>query len=129
MYHTDTCVLRDSGGIICSSSHSLHFATVQVRVIVERLARRCGFQAVSQHIPEKDRKLLAHIRKEKQRHERKRQGASEADRVRTSCSGWCRRLCCLKHACSLGSAPDMFIHVQPGVRAVGLTLSGFCGTF
>lgn len=58
---------------------------VQVRVILERLARRCGFQAVSESIPEKDRKLLAHIRKEKQRHERKRQGASEADGVCTSC--------------------------------------------
>lgn len=52
---------------------------------MERLARRCGFQAVSENIPEKDRKLLAHIRKEKQRHERKRQGASEADGVRSPC--------------------------------------------
>ena len=101
--------------------------TVQVRVIVERLARRCGFQAVSQHIPEKDRKLLAHIRKEKQRHERKRQGASEADGVRVSCLDWGIRPCCPKHACSPGSVPDLFVLVQSEFRAPGFTMSCFCG--
>ena len=36
----------------------------QVRVIVERLARRCGYDAVATAIPEADRKLLQHIRRE-----------------------------------------------------------------
>ncbi|KAK9864417.1 hypothetical protein WJX84_009705 [Apatococcus fuscideae] len=66
-------------GLMIWAHDSKNKFKLKVRVIVERLARRCGFQAVSQHIPEQDRKLLAHIRKEKQRHERKRQGASEAD--------------------------------------------------
>ncbi len=37
---------------------------VQVRVIVERLARRCGYDAVSAKIPEGDMRLLTHIRKD-----------------------------------------------------------------
>ncbi|KAK9863569.1 hypothetical protein WJX84_009478 [Apatococcus fuscideae] len=65
-------------GLMLWAHDSKNKFKLKVRVIVERLARRCGFQAVWQHIPEKDRKLLAHIRKERQRHERKRQGASEA---------------------------------------------------
>ena len=39
----------------------------QVRVVVERLARRLGYDAVAAAIPEEHRKLLTHIRKEKTR--------------------------------------------------------------
>ncbi len=39
----------------------------QVRVVVERLARRLGYDAVADNIPEEHRKLLTHIRKEKTR--------------------------------------------------------------
>ena len=39
----------------------------QVRVVVERLARRLGYDAVASNIPEEHRKLLTHIRKEKTR--------------------------------------------------------------
>ena len=40
-----------------------------MRVIVERLARRCGYDAVAGAIPESDRKLLVHIRKERTKKE------------------------------------------------------------
>ena len=45
---------------------------LQVRVIVERLARRCGYDAVAGAIPEADRKLLTHIRKERLRKDGRR---------------------------------------------------------
>lgn len=38
-----------------------------MRVVVERLARRLGYDAVAANIPEEHRKLLTHIRKEKSR--------------------------------------------------------------
>ena len=36
-------------------------------MVVERLARRLGYDAVADNIPEEHRKLLTHIRKEKSR--------------------------------------------------------------
>lgn len=36
-------------------------------MVVERLARRLGYEAVAENIPEEHRKLLTHIRKEKTR--------------------------------------------------------------
>jgi hypothetical protein len=44
----------------------------QVRVIVERLARRCGYDAVADAMPPGDKKLLSHIRKENVRKQRLR---------------------------------------------------------
>ena len=41
-------------------------------MIVERLARRCGFEAVERNIPEEHRKLLSHIRKQQIRKSRRR---------------------------------------------------------
>ena len=41
--------------------------TWQVRVVVERLARRLGYDEVASAIPEEHRKLLTHIRKQKSR--------------------------------------------------------------
>ena len=38
-------------------------------MIVERLARRCGYDAVAGAIPESHRKLLVHIRKERTKKE------------------------------------------------------------
>jgi ribosomal RNA-processing protein 12 len=49
----------------------------QVRVIVERLARRCGFDDVAAHIPPSESRLLTHIRKEHNRKVRRRQAVSE----------------------------------------------------
>ena len=48
----------------------------QVRVIVERLARRCGYEAVAGAMPPGDKRLLSHIRKEVLRKQRTR--ASQA---------------------------------------------------
>lgn len=48
---------------------------LQVRVIVERLAKRCGFDSVAQHIPAAHSRLLTHIRKA---HNRKQRLRSEA---------------------------------------------------
>ena len=46
------------------------YGNPQVRVIVERLARRCGYDAVAAAMPEGDRKLLLHIQKEQLRKKR-----------------------------------------------------------
>ena len=52
--------------VLCSSD--MKFCWVeQVRVVVERLARRLGYDPVAANIPEEHRKLLTHIRKEKTR--------------------------------------------------------------
>ena len=47
-------------------------------MVVERLARRLGYDAVAANIPEEHRKLLTHIRKEKSRKLRD----DKADKVR-----------------------------------------------
>lgn len=55
-------------GIINQSSYQKDVSVCeQVRVVVERLARRLGYDAVAENIPEEHRKLLTHIRKEKTR--------------------------------------------------------------
>lgn len=43
---------------------------------MERLVRRLDYETVAEHLPEGDRKLLTHIRKEQQRKAKK--GQSEA---------------------------------------------------
>lgn len=48
----------------------------QVRVIVERLARRCGYDAVAGAMPPDDKRLLTHIHRENLRKQRLR--SSEA---------------------------------------------------
>lgn len=51
----------------------------KVRVVVERLARRCGFDAVSAAMPESDSRLLTHIRKEHNRKLKRKHGDMEVD--------------------------------------------------
>jgi len=51
---------------------------------VERLARRCGYDAVAAAIPEAHRKLLTHIRKERVRKDGRRHSEAGSE-VRT---GW-----------------------------------------
>ena len=49
-----------------------------MRWIVEKLAKRCGFEEVAQHMPEAHMKLLSHIRKENSRKDRRRsEGGSQ----------------------------------------------------
>ena len=58
----------------------------QVRVIVERLARRLDYETIASNMPEGDRKLLTHIRKEQQRKQRIRgQSQAEDSQVRDRC--------------------------------------------
>lgn len=48
---------------------SLSLSLSQVRLIIEKLARRCGFDAVQGAVPPGDTRLLAHIRRERTRKE------------------------------------------------------------
>jgi len=52
---------------------------LKVRVILERLAKKVGFEALSRHIPESHRSLLTHIRKEIKRKDRSKSARSEMD--------------------------------------------------
>ncbi|DBA66455.1 TPA: hypothetical protein ACH3X2_002431 [Trebouxia sp. C0005] len=54
-------------GILLWSADTKNQFKLKVRVVVERLARRLGYDAVAENIPEEHRKLLTHIRKEKTR--------------------------------------------------------------
>ncbi|GLI63541.1 hypothetical protein VaNZ11_006530 [Volvox africanus] len=66
-------------GMLVWAEDSKNKFKLKVRVIVERLARRCGFDAVAAAMPAADSKLLAHIRKEvAKRQRRKHRGGSEA---------------------------------------------------
>ena len=53
-------------------------------MIVERLARRCGYDAVAAAMPAGDVRLLGHIRKEALRKQRLR-GASQAGSQARAC--------------------------------------------
>ena len=62
---------------------STHLA-LQVRLIVERLVRRLDYESVADCMPEDDRKLLVHIRKEQARKQRKKGEAEEGTMVRSA---------------------------------------------
>ena len=67
-------------GILLWAEDSKNKFRLKVRVILERLARRCGFEALEGAVPEAHRALLTHIRKQHNRKERRRNsGASEMD--------------------------------------------------
>ncbi len=73
-------------------------------MVVERLARRCGFDAVSKLIPEQHRRLVTHIRKERVRKDRIRAG--NAEQVRPLCN-WLKLGCTAsQHAPCLAQATD-----------------------
>ena len=52
---------------------------LKVRVILERLAKKVGFEALERHIPESHKSLLTHIRKETKRKDRSKSRRSEMD--------------------------------------------------
>lgn len=54
-------------GVLLWSGDSKNQFKLKVRVVVERLARRLGYDEVANAIPEEHRKLLTHIRKQKTR--------------------------------------------------------------
>lgn len=56
----------------------LHLRDVaQVRMIITKLAKRCGFEAVAKYIPEADAPLLTSIRKEDNKKQRIKAGSSQ----------------------------------------------------
>lgn len=68
-------------GILLWAEDSKNKFRLKVRVILERIARRCGFEALETAVPEAHRALLTHIRKQHHRKERKKNsgGATEMD--------------------------------------------------
>lgn len=63
-------------GILLWASDSKNKFKLKVRLIVEKLARKCGFDAVQAAMPAGDSKLLTHIRKERTRKEVRKSGAA-----------------------------------------------------
>ena len=61
-------------------SESMNLRIAQVRVIVERLARRCGYDDVAAAMPAGDKRLLQHIRREALRKQRLRAGSGSQAR-------------------------------------------------
>lgn len=59
-------------GILVWAEDSKNKFRMQVRIILERLAKRCGFDALEAAIPASHHPLFTHIRKENSRRERKR---------------------------------------------------------
>ncbi|KAI0484441.1 pre-rRNA processing protein Rrp12 [Xylariaceae sp. FL0804] len=57
--------------------HKGHFR-VKVKHIIERMVRRFGFEPVNRYCPEADKKLLANIRKTKERSKRQKEAAKSA---------------------------------------------------
>lgn len=47
----------------------------KIRIIMIKLCRKFGYDKVMQHVPEKDRKLITHIKKEKRKADRQREQA------------------------------------------------------
>ncbi|KAG8470769.1 hypothetical protein KFE25_009190 [Diacronema lutheri] len=67
------CALLDGD----AAAHHLH----AVRVLLERLGRRLGFDVVEPHVPRAHAPLVQHVRKQWERHERKRASRKEGRRA------------------------------------------------
>jgi ribosomal RNA-processing protein 12 len=63
--------------MVWSHEHKAHFKA-KVKHILERMIRRFGVDVVSKHCPEEDRKLIANIRKTKERNKRHKDAAKAA---------------------------------------------------
>jgi ribosomal RNA-processing protein 12 len=63
-------------GILLWAEDSKNKFRLKVRVILEKLARRCGFEALEAAVPPTHRALLTHIRKQHNRKERKKGDAT-----------------------------------------------------
>lgn len=76
-------------------SNKQPMVVAQVRVVVERLARRLGYDEVAAAIPDEHRKLLTHIRKQKT----KKLKLDKAEQARCPClpllaTAQCCTMCC-----------------------------------
>lgn len=63
--------------MIWSHEHKAHFKA-KVKHIIERMIRRFGVDTVNKFCPEEDRKLIANIRKTKERNKRNKEAAKNA---------------------------------------------------
>ncbi|OAA55958.1 pre-rRNA processing protein [Niveomyces insectorum RCEF 264] len=63
--------------MVWSHEHKSHFRA-KVKHILDRMVRRFGDEIVSKNCPEQDRKLIANIRKTKERNKRKKKATNEA---------------------------------------------------
>jgi ribosomal RNA-processing protein 12 len=61
-----------------SHEHKTRFRA-KVKHIIERLIRRFGYDTVERNCPEADKKLIANIRKTKERNKRKKAGGGDSD--------------------------------------------------
>lgn len=66
-------------GILLWAEDSKNKFRLKVRVIMERVARRVGFEEMEKCMPEKHKRLLTHIRKANNRRERKKAAGSRRD--------------------------------------------------
>ena len=66
-------------GILLWAEDSKNKFRLKVRVILERVARRIGFEEMEKCMPEKHKKLLTHIRKANNRRERKKAAGGRRD--------------------------------------------------
>lgn len=67
-----------SEGLLVWSSDSKNRFKSKVRTVMERLVRRCGYDAVAAAVPPAHVALLEHIRRQQGREERKKRGGSVA---------------------------------------------------
>ncbi|KAG0554229.1 hypothetical protein KC19_12G074700 [Ceratodon purpureus] len=70
-------------GLILWSDDSKNHFKAKVRVIIERLVRRCGMDAVARVMPLEHMKLLTNIRKTKERNQRKKVPPEEGEEAET----------------------------------------------
>lgn len=63
--------------MVWSHEHKAHFKA-KVKHILERMIRRFGVDIINKHCPEEDRKLIANIRKTKERNKRHKDAAKAA---------------------------------------------------
>ncbi|KAF8251637.1 NUC173-domain-containing protein [Wilcoxina mikolae CBS 423.85] len=64
--------------MVWSHEHKAHFKA-KVKHIIERLVRRFGFEIVDKYTPNEDKKLIANIRKTRERRKRKKDEAKAAN--------------------------------------------------
>ncbi len=82
-----------------------------MRTIVERLARRCGYDAVAAAMPAGDKRLLQHIRREALRKQRLRAGGgSQVSEARLTGVG--RDHAALSRVCELQGIKGRFCMAQ-----------------
>ena len=65
-------------GLLVWAHDSKNRFKAKVRGVVERLVRRCGADAVTEHVPSEHAPLVAHIRRQQAREEKRKRAGSQA---------------------------------------------------